>query len=398
MRQLGFCFLLWALLTACHSGPSKHEPMTPTPDPATVYNPHLSTLVIRSEIDYPTGFKATLYDDKERVELASVEASDGNFVLETPELAVNEVYFLKLEGTRRAFGMDGMTWEERVPVYFDHKSGNLNLIGTPYRGMESVSQMRFHIEGGEVQEELNQWQAASDKHAAAVENQIAQRVTWGGGTVSTKQSRRETLRDGLERITKDFIKVDSPNVAALFLIYRQQDHRQQHEVYQSIYHRASPNAQQSKYGADLMRRIAKIHTPADSIRLEGHSVLADGRLMPLDTAALGSYPYWLLYFWSTRDLASMQGIPEVYEAIKPLDPTQVVPIFISVDEVFSRWREKSQDLGLEHSYLIRRGARQGVVNTLYLERLPRAVLVEAGGSVLEDDVDLEALSRLLLSN
>ena len=113
-----------------------------------IYHPYAATLTLQSSVDYPSGIRATLYDDRERAELASVSSADGHFEMVVPDLPVNEVYFLKLEGKRRAFGMEGLTWEERVPVYVSAGSEAVQLVGNPYSGPESVSQMRFYVGGG----------------------------------------------------------------------------------------------------------------------------------------------------------------------------------------------------------------------------------------------------------
>lgn len=395
MRYLPCYLLLLGLCVACGGTPEQAVAPPPAPDPATVYDPYLSTLTIRSEIDYPTGFKATLYDDRERTELASATTANGHFVLEVPGLATNEVYFLKLEGKRRAFGMDGLAWEERVPLYFSPSGEAVALQGKPYHGAESVSRMRFYVEGGEAQASLNEWQDANNSLVARIENQVSQEASLGGITSSKKRVQRESLRAGIDRIAREAIATDSPNVATLFLVYRRNDHRDKHVAYQDIYARTAPSARQSKYGVDLARRIQKIHAPVEAISIVGDSVLADGRLMPLDTAALGNPDYWLLYFWSSREKASVAGLEALQEALGESEPGRATSIFVSVDEVFSRWRARSQELGLAHSYFIRKESRQDLINALYLTEVPRIVLMRPDGSVLDDDVDLASLPSTL---
>lgn len=397
MRQLTYLLgFLWALV-ACQGASDKNVMAPAIPDPSTVYNPYRSKITIKSNIDYPTGFQATLYDDRERDELASVIAEDGTFVMGIPNIAMNEVYFLKLTGERSAFGRNGLAWEERVPIYATSGSQTYELLSKPYAGIESVSKARFYIEGDGVQETLNGWQEKINNYTATLENEIAQQVTLGRITSTNKLSRRETLNEGLTRISKEFVFADNPNLVSVFLIYRQNDHRQQYDAYKRVYSQVPITAQQSKYGADLSRRFAKIDTPIDSLVLNGRSILADGRLMPLDTAALGEYSYWLLYFWSTRNNTSISGIPEIYRAIGEQQSDHIVPVFISVDEVFSHWRGRSEELGLEHSYLIRRESRQAMVNALYLDEVPRMLLIRPDGVVVEEDLDLQELSAILAS-
>ncbi len=361
-----------------------------------IYHPYAATLTLQSSVDYPSGIRATLYDDRERAELASVSSADGHFEMVVPDLPVNEVYFLKLEGKRRAFGMEGLTWEERVPVYVSAGSEAVQLVGNPYSGPESVSQMRFYVGGGgAVQAALNAWQEANNAHRARIENQVAQQASLGGITSSKQVERRESLREGLDRIARERIAADTPGITSLFLIYRRNDHREKLEAYQEIYARAGQQARQSKYGVDLARRIKKIRNPVGELSLAGDSILADGRLMPLDTAAVGKSRYWVVYFWSARAPSAVAGIRELEKAVAQAPPGTVAPIFVSLDEVFSRWRVASQELGLEDSYFVRKEARQELVNTLYLTDLPRMVLMQPGGTVLDDDVAMSALPSLL---
>src|SRR5690606_36512998 len=137
----------------------------------------------------------------------------------------------------------------------------------------------------------------------------------GGITSSNKRVQRESLRAGIDRISREAIATDSPNVATLFLIYRRNDHRKKLEEYQDIYARLPQQVRQSKYGVDLARRIKKIHEPVEFLSLTGDSVLADGRLMPLDTTALGDPRYWVLYFWSARSPSSTKGVAAFQEMV-----------------------------------------------------------------------------------
>lgn len=396
MRQLIYFFIVTWVLGACSGSLNQQETReSATSDSWTTYKPCLASITIQSEIVYPSGLRAALYDDRELEELANMTTEDGSFVLQVPDLAVNEVYFLKLTGERSAFGQRGVAWEERVPIYVNAETKVYRLLGKAYSGAESVSKMRFYMEGDEVQTMLNGWQEEINTYAAALENQIAQSVTLGKITSTSKSSRRRTLDEGLARISHEWIFEEKPNLASLFLIYRQYDHRQQHEAYQKVYSQTPLSAQQSKYGIDLSRRLVKIHTPIDSVLIKGHSILADGRLMPLDTAALGEYPYWLLYFWSTRNDASIKGTAEVYEVVDKIGSTRIAPVFISIDEVFSRWRDRSQELGLEYSYLVRRESRRLLLNTLYLDDVPRILLVTSDGVVLEEDLDLQELENVI---
>lgn len=117
--------------------------------------------------------------------------------------------------------------------------------------------------------------------------------------------------------------------------------------------------------------------------------------MPLDTAHLGQFRYWVLYFWSARSPSAKEGIRELEDAVAQAPSGTVAPVFVSVDEVFSRWRTVSRELALEHSYFVRKEARQKLVNTLYLTDLPRVVLMHPDGTVLNDDLDVSTLPSLL---
>lgn len=395
MRHVAVYGVIVALFQACASDPQKTNEPPATPDPAMIYQPFRTTLTIESTVDYPTGITATLYDDREREELASVTSADGHFQLTVPDIPVNEVYFLKLEGKRSAFGIKGLDWEERVPVYFSQRSSPMQLVGKPYNGPESVSKMRFHVSGAEVQAVLNAWQEEINAHSARIENQVAQHASLGGIQASNKGELGESLRDGLDRIGRKWIDADSTHMARLFLIYRRNDHREKLAEYQERYAQTPQRARQSKYGVDLARRIKKIHTPVDVLSLEGDSILADGGLMPLDTTRLNPFWYWVLYFWSARSPSATDGIRELEHAVAQAPQGTVVPIFVSVDEVFSRWRTASRELGLEHSYFVRKEARQALVNALYLTDLPRVVLMQPGGTVLNDDVVVSELPSLL---
>lgn len=391
-----YIFLFSLVITFCNScGQSPNDTAKGEENtlPEYVYRPKQATFLLKSELPYPTGFNVTLYDDKASTEIASVESADGKFELKVDSLAEREVYFVKLRGTRRAFNVDGMSWEETVPVFFEGGQ-SYQLQSTPYNGPESVSRARFFVEGGAEQTLLNQWQSAINQGIADLENQVSNMMkssAASGKEVGTRAANEYQIR---QRETAKHITAGDPTVANLYLIYLQNDHRSKHGHYQELYASADKGAQDSKYGVDLMQRITRVTTPLDSIDVAADLNLADKQLMPLDTLKYGEYHYWLLFFWNKpADLKS--GLPAFKDALAHVDSSAVLPIYISMDERFSRWREHSDDMGLTNSFIVRRESQQALIDLLYLTETPRYLIMKPTGEVVQDDIALDDLEAVL---
>lgn len=363
-------------------------------DPAAHYNPQFEPLEIISEVSYPNGFNMTLYDDKQQEKLASIYSPDGKFELTVDSLPVNEVYFLTFSGKARAFGIDSMSWEERIPVF--HESGKtLQLQSRPYAGLESVSKVRFYIDGSDEQQFLNEWQKALDDKLAEIENRVTQTITIGGHSTTAAKASHENPNVVMEKITAEKIEQRKPLMTTMFLIYTRNDHRSKQQAYREIYDQASESVKRSKYGVDLRRRIERITSSVSKIDPNELLNVADEQLMPLDTAKYNQYSYWLLSFWTSHDKESIANFPQVEQAVSAIDSGKVALLYISLDSRFSRWRENSMKHKLTNSYMVRAETRQQLIDELYLSELPRYLLMRRDGTVVMDDIPVEELTSLL---
>lgn len=382
------CFL------SCQSGSTEHD--TPADgNQRLTYRPEPGTLRIASGIANPEVTQVTLLNDKKRDSLATAVPQGGKFTLEVDQLPVREVYFLEVSGRSVRKGTAGLDWTEHIPVYLKPHISSLTLDYHFFDHPGSISQAKFSVEGGgDEQALLNRWQAAlntqkADIEGQAVEYTLGQRGFSGGGNEPEISAADE------KEVTQQFIQPDTPLVATLFLAYIGNDHRRQVATYNALYESASQTLRQTKYGIDLIRRLDRINHPVKELHLSDQVVITDAGLRRISWADFSSYDRILLCFWDSLDKTAYSDIQAVSEQARAFEKHGTILVHVAMDNRFSWWKKASTSLDLAHNYKLRNESRQPLVDALYLTDLPRYVLTQPNGEVIDADVSPEAIRELL---
>jgi len=357
-----------------------------------VYEPQKGRLVIASETANPEISRVTLFRDNEIDSVTSITPQAGKFKLEVDDIITNEIYFLKITGTSTKRGTSGLAWTEQVPV-LALPSGELELVQQAFNNAGSISKVKFSIKGGgEDQQFLNDWQAALAE-LQADEAGKTEHYTIGARGATRIAGKKESSKNPAS-ITSEFVGQQKPLISSFYLISRLGKHRQQAEEYQNLLQQASESAKNSKYGIELASRLDRIQTKIKQLDLENKVVATDARLAEIPWDTFKDRKYLLLSFWNSSDQAAVKAVKELKNSVPELESNGIDVLLISVESVFSQWRDAAKGLDFKYSYKVRNEAQQALVDELYLSDLPRLVLVKPNGEVVEDNLDIDQVKEL----
>ncbi|MGK6352501.1 thioredoxin-like domain-containing protein [Parapedobacter sp. DT-150] len=391
------CSLILVLLflfAACHSS-STDDKTDRVEAKKHTYNPLLGTLRIASDVRNPEMTAVKLLNDKRIDSLAAATPDNGTFTLTVDQVPVQEVYFLEISGTSTKRGTSGLDWTEYVPVYLE-KTGELHLHQQVFDHPGSISKATFSIAGGsEEQQLLNDWQLALNDEQAEEEGRLTHYTPGGGGSVKVPDGGNGTASADKLGVTQRFIQQKKPLVASLFLAYTANDHRDYTADYAALYDAVPDDARRTKYGIDLSQRLDRILHPIKQLHPATQLQAVDGGLKPLDWAAFDDYRYLLLSFWSTTDHTVQDDVKRLETEASALEAQKTAVIYLSVDSKLSHWKKMSQPLNLQHNYKLRNEVQQSLIDSLYMTALPRQVLIQPDGTVIDADVTTAELPDLL---
>ncbi|SKB92682.1 hypothetical protein SAMN05660226_03836 [Parapedobacter luteus] len=390
---LPFSIALFAFFLGCRSGSNKKD----TSAAYTTYEPAMGTLRILSDVENPEITSVKLLNDKKKDSLAAVAPRNGKFTLVVNQLPMHEVYFLEIHGKSTRRGTDGLDWTAYIPVYLEKSDAKLMLDHRFFDHPGSISKAKFSIQGGSNEQALlNDWQEALDEQQAEAEGK-ALHYTFGSGMAAQKQDTAGETADQESTITQRFIQQKKPLVASLFLAYTTNAHRTYAIAYNELYQAMPDSARRTKYGIDLIQRLTRIMNPIQQLNPATQVIAVDEGLKQLTWPDFDTYKYLLLCFWNSADKAGHAAIKRIDEQASALKQQEIALIHLSVDSRFSQWKKWSPPLGLQHNYKLRKEIQQPLIDSLYLTELPRYVLIRPSGEVVDADVSLDALNRLLTS-
>ncbi|WP_257670164.1 thioredoxin family protein [Parapedobacter tibetensis] len=369
---------------ACRESP--REQTKATAQIRYAYTPKYGTLRIASDVNNPEITAIKLFNDKRTDSLTAVETENGAFMLVVDELPFHEVYFLEISGKSTRKGTNGLSWTEHIPICFEGQA-DLSLEHRFFDHPGSISKVEFSIAGGgEEQQLLNEWQEALNHKQADVEGQV---VGFGQLSASPDQD-----AEGID-ITQQFLQQKKPLVASLFLAYTTNDHRRHTADYLDLYMSLPPQSQHTKYGIDLIQRLDRIRAPIQHLNPYTQVVAVDHGLKPVNWEAFNAHKYLLLSFWKSTDKTSHANMKQIVEKLPQLEQQGTAVVYLSLDNKFSRWKSASEAMNLKHSYKLRNGVQQKLIDSLYLTELPRYILIQPDGAVVDADVSVEELPKLL---
>ena len=358
------------------------------------YSPEYATLRIISDLNNPelTGIK--LLNDKRADSLATAETENGSFIRVVDDLPLHEVYFLEIKGRSARKGTSGLSWVEHVPVYFEEKA-ELSLQHSFFDHPGSVSKTSFFINGGgQEQQSLNDWQEALTNRQAEIEGKMSH-YTLGMAGATKVSDRDDHTENGEGNITRQHLLQKKPLVASLFLTYISNDHRAYFSDYLDLYMSLPPESQQTKYGIDLIQRLDRIRAPIQHLDPAIQVAAVDPLLTPINWGDFHAYRYLLLSFWDNEDKASHEAIKQLEAQSTQFEQSGTALIHLSVNRRFSRWKSTSTSMNLRHNYKLRNQVQQPLVDSLYMTTLPRYVLIQPTGEVVDADVSLDKLHEFI---
>ena len=358
------------------------------------YSPEYATLRITSDINNPEITGIRLLNDKRTDSLATAEAKNGNFILDVDNLPLHEVYFLEIKGRSARKGTSGLNWTEHVPIYFEeHAKPSLQQRFFDHPG--SISKASFFISGGsQEQEALNNWQKALTNRQAEIEGKMSHYTLSISG--ATKVSDKDDHTENDEgNITQQHLQEKKPLVASLFFTYISNDHRAYFSDYLNLYMSLPPESQQTKYGVDLIQRLDRIRAPIERLDPATQIAAVDPLLTPINWDNFHAYRYLLLSFWDNENKASHEAIKQLEAQSTQFEQWGTALIHLSVNRRFSRWKSTSTSMNLKHNYKLRNQVQQPLIDFLYMTTLPRYVLIQPTGEVIDADVPLDKLHEFI---
>ncbi|SEL81052.1 thioredoxin-like domain-containing protein [Parapedobacter koreensis] len=383
-------FLLVALFT-CSVGCQSTSTENGTEAAYATYEPTMGTLRIVSDVDNPEITSIKLLNDKKKDSLGTAMSQNGKFTLTVNHLPMQEVYFLVINGTSTRSGTSGLGWTEYVPVYLEKSNAHLTLGHRFFDHPGAISKAKFSIQGGsDEQELLNDWQEALNDQQADAEGRAVQ-YTFGSGMADHEQG--DTASQGMD-ITQRFIRQKRPLAVSLFLAYTTNTHRRHMTAYKELYHAVPDQARQTKYGIDLIQRLDRITNPIQQLHPTTQIIAVDEGLKRVSWSDFDAYNYLLLCFWNSMDKAAHADIKRIEAQATAFKPQETALIHLSVDSRFSQWKKMSPSLNLRYNYKLRNEVQQPLIDSLYLTELPRYVLIQPDGKVVDAAVSPETLNRL----
>lgn len=383
--------VLLLFLFACQS-PSRDTDRNT--DGRYAYHPKAGNFSIVSDIPNPEITTARLLDDRRQDSLAAATIADGRLTLDASQLPLNEVYFLEISGKSNRTGTSGLDWTEYVPIFFDKDGTKLNVGQRSFDHPGSISGVKFSVlTDGDEQQLLNEWQNALNDRQADEEGRMVHYTLGGSG--SKKVDTGDEQQADEDGITQRFIQQEKPSIASLFLAYTSNSHRKYAAEYEALYGAVSGEARQTKYGVDLRQRLDRIGNPVRRIALATQLVAVDPGLNRLKWSDFDTYDYLLLAFWNSMDKAAHADVKQLEDQAHALEQQETAVIHISVDSRLSQWKKMSQPLNLRHNYKLRNEVQQPLIDSLYMTELPRYVLIQPDGNVIDADVSLDELPQLL---
>lgn len=356
------------------------------------YKAQQGRLLIKSKTVNSELKSVALYADNEEDSITSAKPDQGKFTLDVNDIALHEVYFLKLRGVSTKRGTSGLKWEEWVPV-FASSADELTLVQQAFQDVGSISKVKFSIQGGgDEQALLNDWHEALVELQAEKEGQMEHYTIGGSG--ATKVAGRKGSVKTEASITTDFIAQQKALTSSLYLISRVGKHRQHAKDYQALLDKVTEPAKNSKYGLALAKQLDLFNNKITRLDLEKQVVATDTRLSAVPWDSFKDRQYLVLSFWNSLDPASSEVVKKLKGTAPALAKKGIDVLLISMENQFTIWQKAAKQLDFEHNYKMRNEARQALIDTLYLSELPRLLLVKPNGEIINDDLSLEQVQEL----
>lgn len=208
------------------------------------------------------------------------------------------------------------------------------------------------------------------------------------------QSVRNTSSQAREEAERDYLLAGKSDAASLFIVFKQNDHRENQEAYRRLRAGLPQDLQFSKYGIDLHNRLESIANPPDLFDIATSLKAISAQVIPFDPGAYDDKDFWLMVFWNSRDHSDHGQVAEIMNQFATQQKADTQLLFFSLDPRLSRWRLLTGELGLEHSYFIRAEQRQNLLNDWYITTTPRLILIDRKGNLIDGDLQLKDLSGL----
>lgn len=334
-----------------------------------------------------------LMQDGQQEPVLSFVAQDGSFDVKLETIPVNEIYFLEIKGIAQGFSDGSVEWREAIPVFI--KDGaTLTLVATPYDGYDSLSKLRFRIDGaGDEQDFLQEWNEALLQKRSELDGEVTVQMNASGAM--TSRNTQSLYEEAFNKINRDFIDKGQPLVSTLYLISKENDHRSKLDFYQGIYDQASPEVQQSKYGVDLSNRIFRITDHQPAIDLDEVLAARNSQLLPYNPETFTGQKYLILSFWASWEPGIKETLTELENIIPDSRKEEIAVLYFSLDTKMSEWKPVTDELALTNSFMLRAEVRQTAIDQLYLTELPRYMIVQPDGTIIENDVPFDRLPEVI---
>lgn len=334
-----------------------------------------------------------LMQDGQQEPVRSFVADNGSFDIQLDAIPVNEVYFLEVKGIAKGFSDGSVEWREAIPVFIAD-GATLTLVATPYEGYDSLSKLRFKIDGaGDEQDFLQEWNDTMMQKRSELDGEVTVQMNSSGAM--TSKNTKDLYENAFNKINRDFIDKAQPLISTLYLISKENDHRSRLDFYQGIYDQASTDVQQSKYGIDLYNRIFRITDHQPAINLGELLAARNSQLLPYDPASFADQEYLVLAFWASWEPGIKEVLPELGKMVPEARKDKIAVLHFSLDTKMSEWKPVTDELSLTNSYMLRAEVRQTAIDQLYLTQLPRYMIVQSDGTIIENDVPFDRLAEVI---
>ncbi len=367
LKKLGSFFVMCLMLISC----GEEKKGANLAEQFSALKPYkLVTTSINMRVNIPdNGDVTVIVKDEDWKEVNKLVATGGQLETQLTGLNANEVYFLDVSGTHSSTG----NWAQTVPLLVT-ENGNFEVVAVVDQPYHQDPHSVKILGGGEEQEFLERW---NDKYANAIVN-----LSDEGEFVNPHRN-----------VNQEFINEKKPFIGTFFLIHEQKNVKEHLEEYAQLYLSAPPAVQQSKYGLDVYNQIYRITNAPKQIDFTKILTARTSRLLPFEIKDYTNSEFLVLYIWATWDPVSSSQLDAVQDIVQKYSHADL--LYFSLDTRMSDWKPVSDDRKFEHSFMVRAETRQASIDLLYLTELPRILIVQPDGTVVENEVDITRLDEVL---
>jgi len=192
---------------------------------------------------------------------------------------------------------------------------------------------------------------------------------------------------GLSNVSNKFFLSHPNTYATIHALSGSTTLKQDFEVYQTVYDKLTPKFKNHRYArlykerSDFMEKLRKGAPIVVNISAE------DGEGRPFDLGNYSRYKLIYLDVWASWCTPCREMMPAAKLMQEKLFYQGVMYAFISIDKDAGRkaWAKENSKMDLYHSYLLDPEKNQEFQNTLGVESLPRYIIINNRGKLLEKD-------------